>query len=151
MNKTPITHRGWAIFLARVLLGLIFFMAGWWKVFTLGPIAHARGMFVEPYAESFLPAWSLWATGATIPVVELLAGAMLLLGLWTRTALLALGAVLILVTFGHLLADPLFAFHAHVIPRAALLLFVLLMPAAEDRLSADHWIASHPSKEHARS
>ena len=47
-------HRGdtraWAIFFARAILGLIFFMAGVWKVFQLGPLGHARRYFVEPYA-----------------------------------------------------------------------------------------------------
>jgi uncharacterized membrane protein YphA (DoxX/SURF4 family) len=27
----------WAIFFVRWVLGLIFFMAGWWKTFDLGP------------------------------------------------------------------------------------------------------------------
>ena len=66
---------------------------------------------------------------------------MLLIGLWTRAALLALAGVLVIVTFGHLLADPLYEFHTHVIPRTALLLFVLIMPASEDRISVDGWLA----------
>jgi len=141
MNLTQIGNRSWAILVARVLLGLIFFMAGLWKVFTLGPVAHALRWFVEPYADTFLPNWSLWATGTVIPVVELVAGALLLLGLRTRLALVALGGVLAVVTFGHLLANPLYEFHTHVIPRAALLLFLLVMPASEDRISLDNWLA----------
>lgn len=140
MRLNQIPNRTWAIFIARTILGLIFFMAGLWKVFTLGPGAHALRFFVEPYADSFLPAWSLWATGTTVPVVEMVAGAMLLAGFRTRAALLALGAVLVLVTFGHLLADPLYAFHSHVVPRTALLLFVLCMPASEDWISVDGWL-----------
>ena len=134
------TNRAWAVFFARAILGLIFFMAGVWKVFQLGPVQHARRYFVDPYAQTFLPRWSLWATGVTVPVVELLAGAMLLVGWRVRVALFALGGVLVLVTFGHLLADPLYEFHTHVIPRAALLLFLLVMPRGDDRLSLDHWL-----------
>ena len=78
-------------------------------------------------------------------MVEFVAGALLLVGLWTRPVLLALGSVLILVTFGHLLADPLYEFHTHVIPRTALLLFVLAMPASEDRMSVDYWLARKKS------
>jgi uncharacterized membrane protein YphA (DoxX/SURF4 family) len=135
-------RRRWAILFARLILGFIFFMAGAWKVFSLGPLEHARRLFVEPYAHTFLPAWSLWATGVVVPFVELFAGALLLLGFRTRGALLALGGVLVLVTFGHLLTEPLYEFHTHVIPRAALLLFVLVMPAAEDRFSVDGWMRS---------
>ena len=140
MDLNQIHNRSWAILVARVLLGLIFFMAGLWKVFTLGPVTHALRLFVEPYADTFLPTWSLWATGTVIPVIEFVAGALLLIGLRTRPALLALGGVLAVVTFGHLLANPLYEFHTHVIPRAALLLFLLSMPASEDRVSVDAWL-----------
>jgi uncharacterized membrane protein YphA (DoxX/SURF4 family) len=142
VKHEKISDRTWAIFIARTILGLIFFMAGMWKVFDLGPIEHARRLFVEPYADTFLPVWSLWLTGTIIPVVELTAGALVLVGMWRRPALLALGAVLVTVTFGHLLAEPLYQFHTHVIPRTALLLFVMVMPSSEDRLSLDAWIVS---------
>ena len=132
--------RSWAILIARLILALIFFMAGVWKVFGLGPLEHARRLFVEPYARTFLPTWSLWATGTIVPFVELVAGALLLVGYRTRGSLLALGGVLVLVTFGHLLLEPLYEFHTHVIPRAALLLFVLVMPADQDRFSIDGWL-----------
>jgi hypothetical protein len=46
----------------------------------------------------------------------------------------------VLVTFGHLLLEPLYELHTHVIPRGALLLFLLVMPAAEDRFSIDGWL-----------
>jgi len=141
MNLGQIHNRSWAILFARAILGLIFFMAGLWKVFTLGPVEHAQRWFVGPYSETFLPVWSLWATGTVVPVVEFAAGALLLVGLWTRPALLALGGVLILVTFGHLLAEPLYEFHTHIIPRVALILFVLSMPDSDDRISVDYWLS----------
>lgn len=140
-DVTAVSNRTWALLLARLILGLIFFMAGAWKVFSLGPLEHARRLFVEPYADSFLPEWLLWASGTAIPVVELVAGALLLVGWRRREAYLALGAVLVVVTFGHLVAEPLYPFHTHVIPRTALLLFLLVMPAEEDKLSVDEWTA----------
>jgi len=124
--------RSWALLFARLVLGLIFFMAGIYKVFQLGPLEHARKYFL-PYADTFLPVWSLWATGVVIPFVELVAGGLVILGLRTREALVSLGFVLAIVTFGHLLKEPLYEFHTHVIPRLALLLFILLLPRAEDR------------------
>lgn len=51
-----------------------------------------------------------------------------------------LGFVLILVTFGHLLTEPLYEFHSHVIPRLALVLFILLLPREDDRLSVDSFL-----------
>ncbi len=54
------------------------------------------------------------------------------------TALVALGCVLVIVTFGHLLKQPLYEFHTHVIPRLALVLFVLMLPRDDDRFSFDY-------------
>jgi uncharacterized membrane protein YphA (DoxX/SURF4 family) len=147
MQPDPSSNRAWAILIARWILGLIFFMAGLWKTFSLGPVEHARRLFVEPYVHTFLPRWSLWATGTVVPVIELIAGGLLLLGFRTRDALLALGGVLVLVTFGHLLLEPLYEFHTHVIPRGALLLFVLAMPALEDRFGIDGWLRARTRAE----
>src|SRR5262245_14996566 len=112
-------------------------MAGLYKCFVMTPLGHARHYFVGPYADTFLPLWSLWLTGTLVPIVELVAGGLVLVGFQTRPALVALGGVLVLVTFGHLLKEPLYEFHTHVIPRLALLCVVLLIPREEDRLSVD--------------
>ena len=114
-------------------------MAGVMKVFQLGPLNHARKYFL-PYADTFLPVWSLWGMGVIIPFVELIAGALVILGVRVREALVALGFVLAVVTFGHLLKEPLYEFHTHVIPRLALLLFILLLPREDDRFSVDHLV-----------
>ena len=135
-KATTNIDRAWAILFARLVLGLIFFMAGVMKVFQLGPLNHARKYFL-PYADTFLPGWSLWAMGVVIPFVELIAGAMVILGLRVREALVALGFVLAVVTFGHLLSEPLYEFHTHVIPRLALVLFILLLPREDDRFSLE--------------
>ena len=142
-SEPQAASRAWAILFARLVLGLIFFMAGVYKVFDLGPVGHAEKWFL-PYRDTFLPVWSLWAVGTAIPVVELVAGGLLLVGLRIREALLALGGVLVVVTFGHLLQDSLYAFHAHVIPRLALLVFVLAMPRTDDRFAVDHLVRREP-------
>jgi uncharacterized membrane protein YphA (DoxX/SURF4 family) len=125
-----------ALLFARAVLGLIFLMAGIYKVFSLGPVGHVRRFFL-PYQDTFLPTWSLWAVGLAIPFIELGAGALVLLGLRRTEAYWALGVVLVVVTFGHLLREPLYAFHEHVIPRLGLLLLLLLMPPQADRFSMD--------------
>jgi uncharacterized membrane protein YphA (DoxX/SURF4 family) len=146
MSRSPLAKaatnidRAWAILFARLVLGLIFFMAGVIKVFRLGPLNHARKYFL-PFSDTFLPVWSLWAMGVVIPFVELIAGAMVILGLRVRWALVALGFVLAVVTFGHLLKEPLYEFHTHVIPRLALLLFVFLLPREDDHFSLDYLVA----------
>lgn len=133
--------RAWALLFARGVLGFIFLMAGVYKVFQLGPLGHAQKLFVEPYADTFLPVWSLWAMGTVIPLVEFIAGVLVIIGLRTREALVMLGFILVVVTFGHLLKDPFYEFHTHVIPRLALLLFVLMLPPSDDRFSLDQFLA----------
>jgi len=135
------TARTWAVLFARLVLGLIFLMAGVWKVFELGPVGHVRRFFL-PFQHTFLPTWSLWVAGFTIPFIELIAGALVIIGFQTRYAVIALGVVLVTVTFGHLLEQPLYPFHEHVIPRLALLLFVSVMPQEVDRFSLDHLLRS---------
>ena len=122
---------------ARCLLGLLFGMLGWHKVFVLGPLEHARRFFVEGYADSWIPLWLLWTVGAAVPFVELLAGGLALVGFRLRAALALLALDLVVVTYGHLLADPFFDVTTHVAPRAALLLVLLLLPAEGHRWSVD--------------
>src|SRR5215471_21234788 len=114
MSDSPWRPRSWAALFARLVLGLIFFMAGVYKVFRLTPVGHVQKWFL-PYRDTFLPVWALWAVGLAIPFVELVAGALLVLGWRIREALLALGVVLVVVTFGHLDKQPLYPSHEHVI------------------------------------
>ncbi len=137
-------NRAWALLFARLVLGLIFFMAGVMKVFQLGPLEHARKYFL-PFSDTFLPVWSLWSVGVIIPLIELIAGALVIVGLRTRDALIVLGCVLVVVTFGHLLHDALYNFTGHVIPRLALLLFVLCFPREDDRFTLDHFLTRKAS------
>ena len=137
---TTIPDRAWAILFARLTLGLIFGMAGWGKVWKLGAVGHARRFFVDRFASTWIPTWLLWTLGLSIPFVELVAGWLVFGGLCVVPALIALGAVLAIVTYGHLLENYLYEFQTHVIPRLALLLFILAMPRELDLLSLDHWL-----------
>ena len=77
--------QAWALLFARLVLGLIFFMAGIYKVFAFGPQEHARHFFL-PFADTFLPVWSLWMVGVAIPFVELVAGGLVVIGWRLRWA-----------------------------------------------------------------
>ena len=145
-DRRPLSRLTWAVVFARAVLGLIFFMAGCYKVFELGPVEHVQRWFL-PYSDTFLPVWSLWVVGLVIPFVELIGGALVLVGWQTRAALLALGFVLVIVTFGHLLMEPLYPFHEHLIPRLALVLFILVTPEEADRLSLEAWLRARRERQ----
>ena len=137
--------RATGVLVARVILGLIFGMAGYWKTFELTPVGHAQKLFIGPYAATWIPVWMLWTTGTVIPVVELIAGWLMVIGWRVRESIVALGVVLITVTYGHLLLEPLFNFNGHVIPRTLLLLVVALTPRDADWFSVDYWLARRRS------
>ena len=130
----------WAIFTTRWVLGLIFLMAGWSKCFELSPKGHAEKYFINRYDSTWIPDWLLWATGTSIPVLELLAGLLVCLGLLRIVAYVTLGAILVTVTYGHLLLEPLYETTSHIFPRLVLLVFVLVAPRAYDVLSLDYLI-----------
>ncbi len=128
-----------AVFLARTMLGLVFAMAGWWKVFTLSPTAHAERFFLEGFKDSWIPDWLLWTLGVAIPPFELIAGLALLIGLWTRFFAATTGLLLLVTTYGHALQQPLFDIDGHTFTRLALALFVLMLVDAHDRIAFDYW------------
>ncbi len=138
---TGIDNRAIALVVARVGLGLMFFMTAVFRIFQMGVAEHARQVFVEPYADTFLPVWSLWATGTAIPFMEFIGGGLMLVGFRVREAGMLLGAVLLIVIFGHLLTEPFSTFDTHVMPRLILLLVVLWLPRDADKLSVDQWMS----------
>ena len=131
----------WATFTVRWVVGLIFFMAGWYKCFDMGPIAHAERFFIGQFSGTWMPDWLLWAIGTSIPVVELVAGAALCLGFRKREASALLGLILISVTYGHLMLEPLLDVGGHFSPRLVLVVFAWVAPPHFDGLSVDHWLA----------
>ena len=130
----------WAAFIARWMLGLIFLMAGWFKVFEMGAVQHAQTLFVEGYQDSWIPEWLLWATGFVIPFIELLAGALLLVGWRVREVLVVLGGLLLLVTYGHLLKEPFYDITTHIFPRVVFLLVLFVLPREADRWTLDAFL-----------
>jgi len=145
-----ISNIGLGRFFARQILGLIFFMAGWWKCFDLTPLKHAEMMFVRDYAENWIPEWLLWITGTSIPVIELVGGGLLIFGLFRKPALIGLGIVLILVTYGHLLHEALFVPTSHIFPRTVLLIAIFALPEDKDIWSLDQIILNRSSKREDR-
>ena len=143
--RLDVTHRGvetgsaWAILIARLLLGIPTLAAGVWKLFHIGPFVQTRMFYVAPLAGT-IPRWLSWLVGYPIPYVEMIAGALLLLGTQARGALLAIAATLVVATLGTALHEPLRDIPAQLIPRIGLVLYLLAMPESGDRWSLDRWL-----------
>ena len=120
----------------RLILGFIFLMQGFGKVFTWGveDIYHREWFY--PTYKDLLPEFIIHATAYYTSYVELIAGLLLVLGLKRNYALYALASVLVIVTFGHGLADPIWNL-SHVLYRTILLVALLILPEEWDRFSID--------------
>ena len=135
-NNAPLVS-----FIARWVIGILFLMAGYWKVFVLGVNAHAENFFIKGFAEHWIPEWLLWGLGLSIPYIELAIGLLVVIGLRTREALFIMGLLLIVTTYGHALATPLFDIDGHTFTRLMLIFIVLLLGWDKDKTTADYWLA----------
>lgn len=140
MNKGTLNQQV-AVLTLRLLLGFIFLMQGYGKIFTYTVEGiYKMGFSTEAYAN--FPDFLLLGTAYYTSYVELLAGLLLVLGLKRDYALYALASVLVIVTFGHGYAEPIWDL-SHVMYRSILLIALLLLPSQWDRFSIDSFIKKH--------
>lgn len=138
MNKDQTTMQAAGLFFIRTLLGIIFLMQGFGKVFTIG-VNRVYEMFFKPFETTFLPKWLIVSAAYYTSYVEMICGFLLIIGLFRKYALYLLAIDLLIVSFGHGLMEPIWDL-SHVIPRAILLAALLLLPAAWDKWNADSLI-----------
>jgi len=132
-------NRNIAVLTTRLLLGFIFLMQGYGKVFTWGIEKLYYMQFFHETYKNILPDYITQATAYYTSYVELIGGFLLVLGFKRDYALYALASVLVIVTFGHGLAEPIWDL-SHVIYRAILLISLLIIPKEWDRFSLDSYI-----------
>ena len=86
-----------------------------------------------------MPDFLVYATAYYTSYIELLGGFLLIIGYKRDWALYALASVLVIVTFGHGLAEPIWD-TSHVLVRAVFLVPLLLLPKEWDRFSMDYFM-----------
>ncbi|CAN5804338.1 hypothetical protein BH11BAC7_BH11BAC7_22930 [soil metagenome] len=128
---------GIAMLFMRIILGFLFLMQGYDKVFRLGLKKTEEGIEFAMRG-SKLPGSLIKMIAVISSFVELLGGIMLVAGFLIYPALVLLGIDLVIVVFGMSLREPLWNM-SFVWPRLVLLLALLLLPAAWDRFSIDHF------------
>ena len=127
-----------AILTIRLLLGFIFFFQGFGKVFKFGLENVYKNFFLSGYSD-LLPDSLLFFTAYYTSLAELIAGLMLIIGFKRDYALYVLASVLVIVTIGHGLKEPIWDL-SNVMYRAILLLSLLLLPKKLDIYSTDYLI-----------
>ena len=128
------------VLFVRALLGIIFFMQGFGKVFTF-TVPKVYDMFFKEFRTTFLPDWLIWATAYYTSYVEMICGFFLLIGLFRKYCLYFLAIDLLVVSFGHGLLEPIWDL-SHVMPRTILLTTLFLLPQEWDRWNADRFFRS---------
>ncbi len=134
-----VLNRAIAVLTIRLILGLIFLMQGFGKVFTWGVEEVYRADYFYGTFKDLLPDFIIYSTAYYTSYVELIGGLLVVIGLKRDYALYALASVLVIVTFGHGLADPIWDL-SHVIFRLILLPAILIIPKEWDRFTLDNWI-----------
>ena len=137
---TSKTNREVGVLILRLVLGFIFLMQGYGKVFSMGVSNVYQADFFLGTYQDLLPDFVIRATAYFTSYAELIGGLLLVVG-WKRDyALYLLGLVLVTVTFGHGLATPIWDL-SHVSFRLIPLAALLLLPKDWDRFTLDHWLA----------
>ena len=123
----------------RLILALIFVMQGYGKVVTWGVDDVFEMDFFYGTYKDLLPYSLIYATAYYTSYVELIGGLLLLVGWKRNLALYALGSVLIIVSFGHGLVDPIWDLD-HVFYRTVMLVALLILPESLDIYTIDNLI-----------
>lgn len=127
-----------AVLTMRLILGFIFFFQGFGKIFQFGLDNVYKNFFLKSYA-NLLPDFLLLFTAYYTSIVELIGGLLLVIGFKRDYALYFLASVLVIVTIGHGLKDPIWDL-SHVMYRTILLVSLLLLPKSLDIFSVDFLI-----------
>lgn len=125
-----------AAFMARVFLGLLFFLQGYDKVFRIGVKEVIRTIH-EPLSSKGVP--SIFSNmGAYITsYIELICGALLIIGFVKYYCLYLLGFDLLFAAFAFGIVEPVWDMK-HIFPRLVLLLFLMIIPSQWDVISVDY-------------
>ena len=127
-----------AVLTMRLILGFIFFFQGYGKVFKFGLDAVYNNFFLKSYSK-LLPDFLLLFTAYYTSIIELVGGLLLIIGLKRDYTLYALASVLVIVSFGHGLKDPIWDL-SDVMYRTILLVALLLLPKDLDKYSVDFFM-----------
>ena len=130
-------HTTAAVFIARVFLGLLFFFQGFDAVFKV-KIQNVILAYENALQNKGVPRFFIISGSWFNSCVELVAGLLLIFGLFQSIALFLLGMNLIIACIGFSLVKPMWDM-GHVFPRLVLLLFLLMVPASWNAWSLDYF------------
>lgn len=97
-------QKRWAVFMIRLFLGGIFFIAGLSKIFFMG-VPGFVGYVQEQFAGTFLPELFINGFGYTLPYVEFVLGIVLIVGLFRQFSFIVAGFLAMVLAHGQFLIE----------------------------------------------
>ncbi len=94
---SAVDPRAWAVALARWVLGVMLLFYGIGK---LPDVSGFASHLVTTFAKTWLPEWLTNGFGHTLPYIEVVLGALLILGLMRNVVLFLTGLYFLVLTFG---------------------------------------------------
>jgi len=89
-----------AFFTLRLALGVNELLHGVTRIFMGAGLGAFVNMTQTQFENTALPVWQVRAFATVVPIAELLIGVLLILGLWTRWALLFAALLMVGIIFG---------------------------------------------------
>jgi uncharacterized membrane protein YphA (DoxX/SURF4 family) len=121
--------------LARVVLGILFFLQAYDKIFKIG-LRNVVQAYELPTNYMFSD-FFIWTGTIFTSYIELICGPLLILGLFTGYSLYLLGLDIIIVVIALGTQNPMWDMK-YVLPRLGLILLLLFTPETWNRLSLDY-------------
>lgn len=138
-------HEVSAALLARVFLGMLFLFQGYDKIFRMG-VKQVIETIHTPLEDKGVPIFVSTIGAYFTSYTEFIFGLLLIVGFIKYYCLYFLGIDLVFAAFAFGMVEAMWDMK-HIFPRLALLLFLLAIPSAWDKISIDYiWSAIKFSK-----
>ena len=123
--------------LLRIVVGINYFNHGATRIFNIPGFMDAMVNTMEP---SWIPEFLVRINAALVPIVELIVGALMIIGFWTRSALIACFILMAILMYGITIIQNWDGASSQLIYN--FVLFILLAGLSFNRISVDGWLKS---------
>ena len=121
--------------LLRIIVGINFFNHGATRIFNIPGFMDSM---VDTMQGSWIPEFLVRINAALVPPVELIIGALMIIGLFTRTALIACFILMAVLMYGVTIVQKWDVAGSQLIYN--IVLFILLAGVSFDHISVDAWL-----------
>jgi thiosulfate dehydrogenase [quinone] large subunit len=127
--------------LLRIVVGINYFNHGATRIFNIPGFMDSM---VNTMQDSWIPVFLVRINAALVPPVELIVGVLIIIGFWTRGALIACFILMAVLMYGITIIQNWDGASSQLIYN--IVLFILLAGLSFNRISVDGWIKSKSNK-----